>query len=142
MTYSINKETLYDLVDSEVSQAADEAYGDNGVSLYDAVVLTSKDEDMVKGYIDDAIALLLRQLYDLASISSSTLTITAPDMPSANEAEIQSEIGRYIVMRAAADVFQTRRAALVPQYTTRAQEALDNIIALARTRNAPARSTT
>lgn len=67
MDYIINKTTLYNLIDEEVSLAADQAYSDDGTSLYDQVVLTEKDRGMTEHLIDDAIKVLRRRTYDISA---------------------------------------------------------------------------
>lgn len=140
MTYTISKNDLYDRVDYEVSQAADEAYGDGGVSLYDAVVLTSKDRDAVDQYIDDAVTRLKQRLRGDATLNSDALEIDVPDIPDDDEAAADDMIDRYIVLYAITEIFQTRRPALVPQYSTRTQAALEDVISILRTRKATTRS--
>lgn len=140
MTYSINTTTLYDGVDAEVSRISDAAYSDNGTSLYDAVVLTEKDRDWVEDLIDEAVQALLRPLADIATLSSTTITINAPDIVTANATAAADAITRYLVLSATMGVLQERRAALVPSFASRVQEALSDVISLVRTRTAPSRS--
>jgi hypothetical protein len=140
MTYTINTTTLYNDVDAEVSRISDAAYSDNGTSLYDAVVLTEKDEDWVEDLIGEAVQALLRPLADIATLSSTTITIDAPDIVTANATAASDAITRYLVLSATMGVLQERRAALVPVFATRVQEALNDVISLVRTRIAPSRS--
>lgn len=140
MTYSINTTNLYNGVDAEVSRISDAAYSDNGTSLYDAVVLTEKDKDWVEDLIDEAVQALLRPLADIATLSSTTITIDAPDIVTANATAASDAITRYLVLSATMGVLQERRAALVPAFATRVQEALSDVISLVRTRTAPSRS--
>lgn len=140
MTYSINTTTLYNSVDAEVSRISDAAYSDNGTSLYDAVVLTEKDKDWVEDLIGEAVQALLRPLADIATLSSTTITIDAPDIVTANATAATDAITRYLVLSATMGVLQERRAALVPAFATRVQEALNDVISLVRTRTAPSRS--
>lgn len=141
MTYTIDiNTTLYPLIDEEVSHVADQAYSESGVSLYDSVVLTSKDAGLVDRFIDDAVSQLIKRESDIAALSNGTLTFSVPDLDSSQEAAISAEITRYISMYASAGIFQQRRAELVPEYTRRTTEALDNIRAMLRKRTAPSRS--
>jgi hypothetical protein len=119
---------------------ADEAYADGGTSLYDAVVLTSKDRATVDRYIDDGVASLMHALPDMATLSGTTLTITAPDIVSDNATQATNRISRYLALYAITEILQSRRAALVPRYAERVAAALDDVIALVRTRTAPTRS--
>ena len=67
MDYIINKQNLKNLIEEEVSLAADQAYSDDGVSLYDQVVLTEKDKGTIDRFIDDAVSTLCRRTHDICS---------------------------------------------------------------------------
>ena len=70
MKYIIDEDKLYDLVDAEVSFAADGAYDKNGAPLFDGIVLTSKDGDMVKRLMHDAASRLVGRMSDIAKFSA------------------------------------------------------------------------
>ena len=151
MYYLIDKEALFKLVEEEVSKAADEAYADSGVSLYDAVVLTDKDNDMVDRFIDDAVNLAVRRAYDICKFSPETeevdgeiqptgrmrLYFYVPDFDDTMEDAVKRELDRYVAMYVSGNIFQQRRAALVPEYTTRTQAALDNAVTMLKSRKYP-----
>lgn len=97
MDYIINKTTLYNLVDEEIAQAADQAYSDDGISLYDQVVLTSKDRSLTERFIDDAIKVLCRRLYDICSFVpfSETQAVDDNNEPLyyvVNDGEVTNEV--------------------------------------------------
>ena len=148
MYYDIDKPALYALVDEEVSQVADAAYGENGASLYDTVVLTEKDADTVDRLIDDGIGQFVRTSSDIASLGPhgtgssavDAIVLDVPDFASSQEEAAQAQITRFIVLYVCAAIFQQRRAALVPEYTNRAQAAMDNAVAMLRKRTTPSRT--
>ena len=70
MKYLIDEDKLYDLVDAEVSVAADGAYDKNGNPLFDGIVLTSKDGDLVKRLMHDAASRLVGRMSDIAKFSA------------------------------------------------------------------------
>lgn len=140
MNYSIDKSTLRGLIDTEVALVADEAYAEDGTSLYDTVVLTSKDDGTVDNLIDEAVGQFVKTASDIASLSSNSITITAADMASGQDTAAQDEIRRFIVLSVCAAIFQKRRPILVPEYSGRAQAALENAIAIIRKRTAPSRT--
>lgn len=144
MTYEIDKSMLYGLVDAEVSRVADEAYSDDGTSLYDSVVLTSRDKGLVEGFIDDAISLFVNRTFDICKYkepaqgsSNHSLEFDVPDFDATMEAPAKDELSRYISLYAANRVFQQRRAIVVPQYTERAQAAMDKAVTYLKSRKAP-----
>lgn len=142
MNYTISTSTLYGYIDVEVSKVADAAYNEQGESLYDSIVLTDKDEDIVEGFIDDAAARLVRATEDIATPAAGTITFNVPDMPAALETPAATEIDHYITWFAVAGILQSRRPSEAPQYAERAAAALENAIALLRKRTAPSRTTT
>jgi hypothetical protein len=141
--YTINKASLWDGIDEEVSRAADEAYGEDGSSLYDSVVLTERDRDTVNRFIDDAVNLLVRRAFDVTKYATDTVSLLpklvfyVPDFDESTAGALAKEIDRYIVLYAATSVFQGRRASLVPEYTPRTQAAMDKVIALLKSRKHP-----
>lgn len=155
MDYIIDNEALYALIDEEVSRAADEAYADGGVPLYDSVVLTEKDRATADRFMADAVNAFASRCADICTygnvaipdavtdeseLGQLKLIFYVPDMPSAIENAAKEEITRYIALFASNGFFQTRRAGLVPQYAERVQQAMDKAVTLLRTRTAPTRS--
>lgn len=139
MDISISTSTIKALIAEEVSIAADQAYSSDGTSLYDSVVLSTRDDATVGRLIKDAIAQLGRRETDICTYTDSTITFNVPDAASTS-AIITAEINRYVTLHACATLFQSRRAEMVPDYARRTQEAMDNVDALVRTRTAPTRS--
>jgi len=151
MYYRIDNDALYAQVDAEVSQAADAAYAEDGTSLYDTVVLTEKDRQMVVGLIADSLAQVVRKASDIAAmedvaeeVEESTIVtpcirFDVPDMDPSQEVAASDEITRFAILATCAALYQQRRSILVPEYASRAQAALDNAIALIRKRKTPSR---
>ena len=152
MYYIIDKASLYDLVFEEVSKVADEAYAEDGTSLYDMVILTEKDRSTVERFLDDGVRHLVRVANDITSYAplavtdNGVTTITprllffVPDMDATQEDETALQVTRYITLFACAAIFRQRRPSLVEEYTSRVQGALDSAIALLRKRTAPSRT--
>lgn len=143
MNYTFNKNDIYQMVEREVSMAADAANDQSGVSLYDQVVLTEKDRPFVEGLVDEAAASLIRRFSDIfvqdeSTTATRTLTFDIPDFDTRREPELFL-IPLFLALNASNGVFMQRAAALVPEYTQRAQAALDNLETLLRSRTAPAR---
>lgn len=149
MFYKIDKSALYEKVKEEVSKIADEAYTEQGVSLYDAIVLTDKDKDTVNRFIDDAIALFVRREFDVTKYRTEAvqdapeppfLEFYVPDFDASMSSEFEQELSRYIVLASCEALFQQRRPAVVPEYTNRAKTAMDNAVSLLKSRKHPVTS--
>ena len=140
MDYTINTSALTPLIEEEVAHVADLAYGENGISLYESIFISGKDSGLVQRFIKDAVNYLQRETADISAAGTNKISFDVPDMPSANSTVITEEITRFITMFASNGFFKQRRAAVVPEYTTRIQAALDNIQTLLRERTAPTRS--
>ncbi len=149
MYYTINKSALLAAVEAEVSKVADEAYAEDGTSLYDLVVITSKDHVYIDRSLDDAAHLLVAKCSDIATFDPQTSTVTTvtprinfnvPDFVASQEDALKAEIDRYMAMYASNALFRERRISVVEEYTGRVQEALDNVNALLRKRTTPTRA--
>ena len=129
------------MVDREVSLAADEAYSDEGTALYDSVVLTEKDKETVAGYIEDALNAFITRTRDICrkvvDDDEESLEFFVPDIDAASEPLVKEEISKYVTAYTAAEIFQTRRPALVPAYTERTKYAMDRAVTLLKTRKNP-----
>lgn len=146
MYYTIDKEHLYALVEQQVSLVADEAYGDNGISLYDSIVLTEKDKPTVEGLIDEAISSIVNRCFDICKYHYATNTeeeneeqlyFFVPDLDETMEERIEEELAGFIVLFACNQIFLTRRPSVVPVFTERAQAALNRAVTLLKSRKSP-----
>ena len=141
MDYSINKTTLYNLIDYEVSLAADGAVAQDGTSLYDDVVLSSKDQDEVYRHIDDAVSSLVARTSDIATYGTNVISFYVPDIPSGNSSAISNVISRYIALYVTTEILKARMpGGLVETYAGLTSEAANAVMAALRTRTAPTRS--
>lgn len=167
MYYVIDKRALYSRVDEEVSRVADDAYADDGTPLYDTVILTERDKELVDRYLDDAVSALVTRTFDICKYAPLVvykeddqgnvtdeidhivprLYFHVPDLDTGMEERldekgelppfISEELSRYIALHAANSVFLTRRTGVVPQYTDRVQAAMNKAVALLKSRKAP-----
>ncbi len=153
MDYTIDKDSLYALVDEEVSKVANDAYSDTGESLYDSIVLTQKDRSTVERFMDDAANQLAKRAFDICkyrpemqtpqggdtpvATGRMKLDFYVPDFDSTMQDAVTTEIGRYIVLYVCASLFQQRRASLVEEYSARAQAAADKAVSLLKSRKDP-----
>lgn len=149
--YTIDKAQILDLVEDEVSHAADEAYSDDGTPLYDSIVITEKDRSTVKRFIDDGVSLLVKRLFDIAKYApivdldtfgnpipkGMRIAFYVPDYEPSMAEAIDREITRYLVLFSTTALFSTRRAMLVESYTARTQTAMDNAVTLLKSRKKP-----
>lgn len=143
LEYTINKSSLSSQIASLVSRVADEAYGDNGMSLYDTIVLTEKDDDLVDGYIDEAISAFVARLQDICWVSTSSsdlsekLNIYVPDFEESKENLAKDAITSFIVYSTCLEIFKSRRPQVVPEYEARALAALNKAITFLKSRKSP-----
>lgn len=134
MEYSIDRNALWDLVDEEVSRVADKAYGEDGTSLYDSVVLTSRDKNLVNGFIDDAVSAIALRAFDICKYSNDKLEFFVPDFDSSMKDVVKHEMDRFISMYACSSVLRQRSASVEAEYTERMQAALDKAVQLLKSR--------
>ena len=146
MYYTIDKEALRPKIEEEVSLVADEAYGDNGASLYDSVILTEKDNGTVDRFIDTAVSAITTRMYDICKLYKSDDTAEGsleqiyfhvPDFDETMEDTVKEELSKFIILFTCTSVFEQRRPAVVPQFTERAKAALDKAVTLLKSRKSP-----
>ena len=149
MFYTINRTDLRDRIDAEVSNVANEAYGDNGLSLYDSIILTEKDNEMVGRFIDDALNAFVSRVFDICKYYYTTdtqnsqtverLEFYIPDFDETMEDATKEEITKFIVLYVCSSLFQSRRPMVVPQYNERMQAAITKAVTLLKSRKSPIR---
>lgn len=130
--------TLRPAIDERIARAAASAYGENGVSLYDEVKNTSRDDDIIQDMIYRSKDDVLARLWDVAKPSATdTIDFNLPDLPSTTDLLLDEAVDVYIINNVCAQWFQQKRPVLVPEYTAAAQAALDRLVILVRTRKDP-----
>lgn len=146
LTYVIDKTALWERAFEEISSVADDAYADDGTSLYDSIILTDKDKPAVERYIDDAVSAFVRRAYDIckpatieveAGVTAPGLQFYVPDFDSAMTDTAKAEITNYLGLYAATEMLKSRRAAVVPEFSQRVQSAMDRAVVLLKSRKAP-----
>lgn len=144
MYYTINKTILKALIDEEVSKVADEAYAENGASLYDSVILTEKDAALVDRLLGEAVRSLVTRTYDICKyVSDDTygntrLLFYVPDFDETMEDAVKDGINVFLALSVCTELFQSRRAQAVPEYSARAQASLEKAVTLLKSRKSPA----
>ena len=146
MYYTVNKESLLDRIGEEVSLVADEAYGENGASLYDSIVLTEKDSEAVGRLVSDSIGLFVARTFDICKRyttdtsggqSGESLYFHVPDMDETLEDRAREEIDSFIVLSTCAMIFQARRPEAVQRFAERAAAAANKAVAFLKSRKSP-----
>lgn len=139
MEYIIDRDALYPLIYEEVSRVANEAYDEEGNSLYDAILITSADKATVERLEDDAIDALVKRTIDICRQDSASLRFDVPDFIEDLEDITKWEITRYIVMNVCAAWFQSRIPSKVEEYALRGQTAMDKAVTYLKTIKTPTR---
>lgn len=140
MEYIIDRDMLYPLIYEEVSRVANEAYDEEGNSLYDGIIITSADKPTVNRLEDDAIDALVKRTIDICTFQIGQLSFDVPDFKEDLTDATKTEITRYIVMNVCAAWFQSRIPSKVEEYALRGQAAMDKAVTYLKTIKAPSRS--
>ena len=146
MTYNIDNDRLYRLVDEEVSKVADEAYDEDGTSLYDAVRLTDRDRSTIEKFFDDAFSEFAQRAFDVVQYvpvddgqggQHSDLRFYVPDFDSSMETTFFKEMDRYVSLYACAALFRQRRPLLADEYSERWKAAMEKAVRILKSRKNP-----
>ena len=126
-SYSINKNNIVPLIEREVARVASSAYAEDGTPLYDAIVITSRDSEVIDEMIEDAATALLTRLSDVASCDSGTFTFDIPEERTHDISTIGKVIDRYIVMNVCSAWMIQKHKPKAEEYGARTTDAVNKI---------------
>lgn len=126
-SYYINKNKILPLIEREISRAAASAFGEDGTPLYDAIRITSRDEETLKDMIDDAMTAMLTKLSDIATLSSGMFEFDIPEERTHDITTIGKAIDRFIVMNVCSAWMIQKYVAKAEEYGARSTDALNKI---------------
>lgn len=126
-TYTIDREKILESVKQEVSRVAASAYADDGTSLYDAIIITSRDADTIAGLIDDAETAVVVRMSDIASIQSDQFSFNVPDKRTHDIKTIGAVIDRFIEMNVCSAWMIQKYKLKAEEYGARSTDALNKI---------------
>ena len=137
LSYTINKAHIAELAAEELSHVADKAYTEQGISLYDGVILTSKDDNLVDRFLEDAVNALAGRAFDICYRTTDGLNFDVPDFDETMEGAVFSEITRYLSLYIVASFAAQRSIPDYKEYSERAKAAQDKAIILLKSRKLP-----
>lgn len=120
--------TILTAAKAEISRLAASAYSEDGVSLYDHIRVTSRDESTLNAFIVNGEAELLarlkgRQISDFKDAISTT--------------EVGTLKNEYLQNYVCAEWFRRKYVAKYEEYAAKAKAALENLVILVKTRKEP-----
>lgn len=136
-SYYINKNKMLPLIEREISRVASSAFGEDGVPLYDAIHTTSRDEDVLKDMIDDAMTAMLTRLSDIATLSSGMFEFDIPEERTHDITTIGKAIDRFIVMNVASAWMLQKYPLKAEEYGARSTDAIEKVERLLREKLPP-----
>ena len=126
-SYYINKNKILPLIEREVSRVAASAFAEDGTPLYDAIVITSRDTDIIKEMIDDAATAMLTRLSGLATYSSGLFEFDIPEERTHDITTIGNVVDRFIVMNVCSAWMIQKHTAKAEEYGARSTDALNKV---------------
>ena len=126
-SYYINKNKILPLIEREVSRVAASAFAEDGTPLYDAIVITSRDTDIIKEMIDDAATAMLTRLSGLATYSSGLFEFDIPEERTHDITTIGNVVDRFIVMNVCSAWMIQKHIAKAEEYGARSTDALNKV---------------
>ena len=126
-SYYINKNKMLPLIEREVSRVAASAFGEDGTPLYDAIRITSRDEDTLKDMIDDAMTAMLTRLSDIATLSSGMFEFDIPEERTHDITTIGKVVDRFIVMNVCSAWMLQKYPVKAEEYGARSTDAIEKI---------------
>lgn len=126
-SYYINKNKMLPLIEREVSRVAASAFGEDGTPLYDAIRITSRDEDTLKDMIDDAMTAMLTRLSDIATLSSGMFEFDIPEERTHDITTIGKVVDRFIVINVCSAWMLQKYPVKAEEYGARSTDAIEKI---------------
>lgn len=137
MEYTVNRQSLYKLIDREISRVAASSVDESGNLMYDGIVLHSHDADTITVLEDEAISALAVRCNDIATLGDSGMTFYVPDFDTAHTSTLVGEITNYIMLSVCAKWFSRKAKDSEEDYRARAEASLERVVNLLKTRKAP-----
>lgn len=134
MDYTRSSELLTS-VQEEISRVAARSYTPEGLSLYDSIRATSRDDDTLNRMISDVLDTILARFRDfISSISDAAIVFNLPDLPAGFGSKISSELDRAITMGVVASWLEEKGIQESQSYANRFNAAMDKAELLMVTR--------
>lgn len=131
---------VYPRIEEEISRVASQAYSQDGVPLYDNIVLKSRDRGTIDAYIEDALNTIVAQTEHLSRRTpEGDIEVSNPDMDPSQEEYAVQELARFVVLNTVSAWLQDRFADRAPEYAARGQAALTKAITILHQRTTPTR---
>lgn len=122
--YKIDTDAVLEVVREEVSRVAAAAYTEEGTSMYDAIIITSKDFNVLEHLIEDSVSALLTRFSGIATKDKYTIYFDLPDSRSHGMDVIAPEIDRFLAMNTCAAWLLQKYKSEAESYGVRAKDAL------------------
>lgn len=137
LIYSINKARIKELAAEELSHIADKTYTEQGASLYDSIILTAKDDDLVVRYIDDAVSNFAVRTFDIYVNTVDGMAFFVPDFDVTMQGTVEKELERYLALFVVASFLTLRNVADAKEFAERTNSAANKAVTLLKSRKLP-----
>lgn len=140
-SYQIDLDELHSLIRDEISRCADLAYAEDGRSLYDEVVITTRDIPQIDRFIADAVAAFVSRTKDVCTPSAAGdgLDFDLPAFDPSNETLAEETLTRYIVLSSCSSYLRSHLPTRVEEYSAGAKQAMDEAVTYLKTLRKPSR---
>ena len=136
-SYYVNTNKVLPLIEREISRVAASAFAEDGSPLYDAIIPYSRDVDVLKELIEDALTAMLTRLSDIATLSSNLLEFDIPEERTHDINTIGKAIDRYVVMNVCSAWMIQKYAVKAEEFGARSTDAIEKVERLLREKLPP-----
>ena len=136
-SYYVNTNKVLPLIEREISRVAASAFAEDGSPLYDAIIPYSRDVDVLKELIEDALTAMLTRLSDIATLSSNLLEFDVPEERTHDINTIGKAIDRYVVMNVCSAWMIQKYAVKAEEFGARSTDAIEKVERLLREKLPP-----
>lgn len=131
---TINRDNVLERVREEVSRVAASAYDGEGQSLYDAIMVYSRDEDALKRLFSDALSHFMERTRDIltkhtsVSATEHQLEYYLPDFNDTLMGMVITDVVRFMVQHITAQWLIEKQYKRAEEYVAHANAVLDETI--------------
>lgn len=141
MTYNINKETIINMVEKEISRFAARAYDESGGSLFDSYKILDRDKDVLSVYINTAVTFILTRFSDIATNGGENkIAFNIPDFDDTMDQSVVTVLDEYLIDKTCGHWLAEKEAERSSYYMGKAAADLDRAEVLLKTRKTPKRN--
>lgn len=139
MRIELNPAVILPFIQEQISKIAADAYQEGGQSMYDAIVMHTRDVNELNKMISSTVITLVAAFGELVSIDGNFLDFRLPDWDDTKTNMASTQATRFVTFDVTKKWLVLKFPSRMDEYDKKAQEAFDNLRSMIYTRKTPSR---